>query len=198
MSKPKFVHPKVARRRGPEPAQLARRVLLTLGLLALALLAAPLTSQARIDFSLCDVCRRVWDDSPARMKATVDLGHNHSRKLLACSPFCMCERMEDYKDKPIGTLQIVMHKEHKESGALMLIAERSWYLVEIDGNPKKDSEPHVGAYRNKKAAEEAQKELGGKVEDWAALKARILKLTDEWEPNAPKEYPPLRPGRKND
>ncbi|MCC7476843.1 hypothetical protein IT575_00160 [bacterium] len=169
-----------------------------IALCSLCLLLLPLQGQAKIERTLCDVCGRVWDDSPARMRARVDLGHNHSRTLYACCPFCMLERMEDYKDRNIGTLQIVLHKEHKENAASMLVAERSWFLIGIEGDEEKNAEPYVAAFRNKKAAEEGQKKLGGEAIDWETLLGRVRKLTDDFEPRAPKDYPPLRPGRSAD
>ncbi len=172
---------------------------LRLAVLALAvLLAVPLQGQAKVERTLCDVCGRVWDDSPSRMKSYVDLGHNHSRTLYACSPFCMLERMEDYKDRTFGTTQIVLHKDYKETSPNMLVVERSWYLVDIEGDEEKSAEPYVAAFRNKKAAEQGQKDLGGKVIDWDTLYKRVIKLTEDYEPHPPKEFSKLRPGRSVD
>lgn len=175
---------------------LIKKLLLLAALPVLAALLLPLPGSAKVDRELCEVCGRYWDSSPQRCRAYIDLGHSNIRTIYACSLFCLLEKLEDYEDKgEERTLQVVLYSDRDSTGAVMLVLDKAWFVYGIEGDDQKVHEPYMAAFRNERAAREAQKELGGEVINFDSAHERVKKLTDDWEPQPSKEYTPLLRGR---
>src|SRR5688572_29900239 len=76
-------------------------------LLLLSLLLQPSPPPARaFDIKLCEYCRRIWDDSPSRIRAAAD-ANGKPKQIFACSPFCLASVLKAKSHYKLQNTQIV-------------------------------------------------------------------------------------------
>lgn len=169
-----------------------RKVLLSTGLALVCALGggAPADGLERRN---CPACRRIWLDSPARMRFTVLYG-KHPVDYYVCSPTCFCELLEDRPDATVDGLLIVNYKDRENTRADMQNAERGHYLLGIPGDEERCEEPYTAAFRTEKAALEAREELGGKLADWETVLEAARKVAEEQEEKPREKREPLKKG----
>ena len=175
------------------PARLQWRRLWLLVLVACALTCPETGVEALEPRPLCQVCRRYTDTSPSRVVAEMPVG-KHSEMIDACSLFCFCERLEDYRRDPLW-IRVLDFASRNDEMPNTLSAENAVYVSGIALDLKKAAEPHIVAVPTHKTAERTRQEMGGKIEDWESVFAKCRALAEEWEPED--QNPPPRPeGRR--
>jgi hypothetical protein len=169
-----------------------RRLSVIAGVAGLLLL--PGISQSAFEMKLCEQCRRMWDDSPSRMRVVADL-KSRSKTILVCSPRCLADQLETQGKWTFSVIQVVDWRDRDSMEPRFIAAARATYRVDI--NEGEDEEharaPLVAAFPNEKLAASDGKALGGKLSDWDDLLKRCKKLAAEEEDQGGRSrYRPLR------
>lgn len=165
-------------------ARLAARCAALALILAVALAAAPGEPRPH-----CEVCRRYWDTSDARIDVSLKFGKT-VRNYQLCSLFCYFEFMEDYPDTEPERALIVNHATLDQELPGRLRLENAHFLYEAEGDPEKTCKPFTYAFATRDQAVEAQAELGGELLDFDEARERITELTDDYEPERQLHYSP--------
>lgn len=139
----------------------------------------------------CEVCRRFWDTSDARIELSMKFSHT-VRSYRVCSLFCYGEFMEDYPDKEPESVMIVNHATLGDELPGRLRLEKARFLYDAEGDYEKTAEPFTYAFATEEQAEEAREELGGELLDYDEMLERITELTDEYEPDRQLHYSPKK------
>jgi hypothetical protein len=148
---------------------------------------------------LCEVCGRCWAASPSRMRCQLVL-ERHISNIQVCSPFCLCERIERYsgRDYELRGLQIIDYSTLDKDPVRWAEVQHATFLVGINGDVKDAGEPLVAAFARVKVAQQAQEELGGKIQSWDELYKQCVKLAADFEPKTPHNgrNPSRRPNKR--
>ena len=155
--------------------------LMARSLLICVIMLMPLISSALDQRPLCPVCRRYADKSPQSCTALLLLGGRHPKQITACSLFCLFETLEQYEAEP-ELITIANYDTVGDDFVQQLNVIQATYLFEAKGDPELSHEPYIYAFANKDAAKAAQKELGGELLEWEAVRQRCIKLAANWEP----------------
>lgn len=159
----------------------------------ISLLAQPVARPAHAVFEmkLCEYCRRLWNDSPSRMRCVVD-ANGKQKGIQVCSPFCLASvlRLKPHYE-PLNT-QIVPWDERDDENPPMLNTATAKFLIDVSDKRDKSHDPDIAAFRNDKQLGEGKDELGGKTITWEKVMERCRKLAAENDDSAESDYRPKR------
>lgn len=162
------------------------------GLAALLALALGLGAAQALDRLNCPSCRRIWLDSPSRMRVTL-MYNKHPVDYFVCSPTCYCEVLDRNPAGEAGAALIIDYNDHADTRANLQPAASCYFLLGAEYDEEYSESPRVAAFLSEKEAQEAQKVLGGKLVEWES----VLKAARE-QAQAKKEKPrePREPLKK--
>jgi hypothetical protein len=168
------------------------RIVTVIALLGATLLPAGAGADG-LDRRVCERCRRFWDDSPARMKLSLDFDKVRKEYYL-CGPFCVMEELELHEGKEPAQLLVQDYPNRDDPQPLLMRADRAFFLYGVSGEDIEMAEPYVAAFRTEKDALAAKGALGGELMKWDKIAPKVKKLAAEYEPPAQKRpYRPTRP-----
>jgi hypothetical protein len=161
--------------------------------LLISLLAEPGLERAHAVFEMkiCEHCRRLWNDSPSRIRCMVD-ANGKQKSVHVCSPFCLASVLKAKAHyKPVST-QIVPWGEREALDAPMLSTASAKFLIDVSDKRDKSHDPDIAAFRSDKQLGESRDELGGEKITWEKVMERCRKLAAENVDEVESDYRPKR------
>jgi len=134
---------------------------IALALVALSLLAAqPEPSPARaFEIKICQECRRLWDDSPSRMRAVAD-ANGREKLILVCSPFCLAQVLKHKPHYELASTTMVAWENRDDLDANMINLNNAKLLIGVKDAKDLSHDPDVAAFRNDKQLASGRKAAG--------------------------------------
>lgn len=166
---------------------LSRFVLAAL-LAAIALLPKPRPAGA-FEIRICEYCRRIWDDSPSRIRANID-ANGHGKEVYVCSPYCLAEVLKQKPHYKVLSTLIVLWPERAELKPMLINTETAQFLTGVKDKRDLSHDPDIAAFRTEKQLAAGKKDLGGSTTTWAKIMEKCKKLAAEADDEEESDYTP--------
>ncbi|MCB1219924.1 MAG: hypothetical protein H7A35_01685 [Planctomycetales bacterium] len=170
------------------------RVLLPIAALA-AGISCLLTQSAEAEIrhkERCNITQLVLEDCPNGIRADFDNGR-HLWSFAVAGPIAFAEKMETYLEEPVA-VYIVDYPTRNDENMRMVDVEKAWFLYDAEGDESLSQSPHIYGFRQKEAAVEAQKEVGGELKRWDYVFEQVTQIAEDWDPSAKYRRGSLREG----
>src|SRR5687768_15805812 len=109
--------------------RVSTRIALLAVLSAVVLLPAARPADA-YEIKLCEHCRRIWDDSPSRIRGNAD-ANGRARQIYVCSPYCLAEVLLSKSHYKLETAQIVHWDERTQLKPMLLNTANAKFLISV-------------------------------------------------------------------
>jgi hypothetical protein len=142
------------------------------------------------EIKLCEHCRRIWDDSPSRIRGNAD-ANGRPKQIYVCSPYCLAEVLQAKSHYKLETVQIVHWDERAELKPMLLNTANAKFLISVKDEQDESHDPDIAAFRTDKQLSSAKANVGGTTITWAKIMEKCKKLAAESEDEEDSDYSPL-------